>query len=206
MAFIKTIPVAEATGDVRRMYEQNQARFGYVPNFAKVFSSRPQVMDGWAHLQKSIRATMDLRRYELVTLAAARALRCSYCALAHGKVLESQFFSTEDVTLIARGGEGSPLEPADAAIMAFAEKVVRQADAVTREDLEILRNHGLDDGEIFDVAAAAAARCFFSKVLDALGAEPDRSYDALAPDLREALTVGRPIGRDDTESIAAGES
>jgi uncharacterized peroxidase-related enzyme len=206
MAFIQTIPVGEAAGDVRRMYEQNQARYGYVPNYAKVFSLRPQVMDAWTQLQKSIRATMDLRRYELVTLAAARALRCSYCALAHGKVLESQFFSTEDVTRIARETEDSPLEPAEAAVMAFAERVVRQADSVTREDIVVLRNHGLTDGEIFDVAAAASARCFFSKLLDALGAEPDSSYETLTPDLREALTVGRPISHDDVESIERGES
>ncbi len=203
MSFIETIPVAEATGDVRLMYEQNQARLGYVPNFAKVFSLRPQVMDGWAHLQKSIRSTMDLRRYELVTLAAARALRSSYCSLAHGRVLETQFFSADDVTRIARRDEGSPLDPAEVAVMAFAEKVVRQADGVTREDVELLRSHGLTDGEIFDVAAAAAARCFFSKILDALGAEPDASYDALAPDLREALTVGRPISREGTETLTS---
>jgi hypothetical protein len=30
---------------------------------------------------------MDLRRYELATLAAARRLRSSYCCLAHGRVL-----------------------------------------------------------------------------------------------------------------------
>ena len=201
MSFIETIPVADATGDVRRMYEQNQAWLGFVPNYAKLFSLRPQVMDGWAQLQKSIRSTMDARRYELVTLAAARALRCSYCALAHGRVLESQFFSTEELTRITRRDEGSPLEPAEAAVMAFAEKVVRQADAMTREDVEHLRSHGLTDGEIFDVAAAAAARCFFSKTLDALGAEPDASYDALSPGLRDALTVGRPISREGTETI-----
>jgi uncharacterized peroxidase-related enzyme len=201
MAFIETIAVADAAGDVLRMYEQNQARLGYVPNYAKVFSLRPHVMDGWAQLQKSIRSTMSSRRYELVTLAAARALRCSYCALAHGTVLESQFFSTEELTRIARGNEGSPLEPVEAAIMAFAEKVVRQADAVTREDVERLRRHGLDDGEIFDVAAAAAARSFFSKVLDALGAEPDAGYQTLSPELRDALTVGRPISREGMETI-----
>jgi len=201
MSFIQTIPVAKATGEVRRMYEQNQARYGYVPNYAKVFGMRPQVMDGWAQLQKSIRSTMDSRRYELVTLAAARALRCSYCALAHGQALESQFFSTQDLTRIALEIEGSTLEPTEAAVMAFAEKVVRQADAVTPEDVEVLRKHGLDDGEIFDVAAAAAARCFFSKVLDALGTEPDSSYEALAPELRDALTVGRPISRKGVETI-----
>jgi len=201
MSFIETVPVAEATGDVRRMYEQNQARLGYVPNYAKVFSLRPQVMDGWAQLQKSIRSTMDSRRFELVTLAAARALRSSYCSLAHGRVLETQFFSADDVTRIARRDADSPLEPAEVAVMAFAEKVVRQADAVTREDVEILRSHGLTEGEIFDVAAAAAARCFFSKILDALGAEPDASYEALSPDLRDALTVGRPISRKGPETL-----
>jgi hypothetical protein len=121
-------------------------------------------------------------------------------------VLESQFFSTEDVTRIARETEDSPLEPAEAAVMAFAERVVRQADSVTPEDIGVLRNHGLSDGEIFDVAAAASARCFFSKLLDALGAEPDSSYETLSPDLREALTVGRPISRDDVESIERGEA
>jgi alkylhydroperoxidase family enzyme len=146
---------------------------------------------------------MDSRRYELVTLAAARALRSSYCSLAHGRVLEAQFFSAEDVTRIARRDEVSSLEPVEVAVMAFAEKVVRQADSVTREDVDLLRRHGLTDGEIFDVAAAAAARCFFSKTLDALGAEPDASYEALEPDLREALTVGRPISREGTEALTS---
>jgi len=201
MSFIRTIPLADATGAVRAMYEQNQSRLGYVPNYAKTFSLRPHVMDAWAQLQKSIRSTMNSRRYELVTLAAARALRCSYCALAHGKVLENQFFSTEETTRIASQAEGSPLEPAEAAIMDFAEKVVRQADAVTRDDVERLRRHGLEDGEVFEVAAAAAARCFFSKLIDALGAEPDRSYEDLPPELRQALTVGRPISGESTETL-----
>ena len=146
---------------------------------------------------------MDTRRFELVTLAAARALRSSYCSLAHGKVLESRFYSTEDLTRIARRDESAPLAPAERAVMAFAEKVVRQADSVTREDVELLRSHGLTDGEIFDVAAAAAARCFFSKTLDALGVEPDASYEAFSPDLRDALTVGRPISGEQTETLTS---
>ena len=40
---------------------------------------------------------------------------------------------------------------------------------------------------------AAAARCFFSRTLDALGALPDASYSDLDADLRAALVVGRPI-------------
>jgi len=57
----------------------------------------------------------------------------------------------------------------------------------------VLRSHGYQDAEIFDVAAAAAARCFFSKLLDALGGQADSTFNDLDPTLREALTVGRPI-------------
>ena len=78
-------------------------------------------------------------------------------------------------------------------MMAFVEKVVLNADRVSRADIEVLRSHGYQDEEIFDVAAAAAARCFFSKLLDALGVQADSTFNDLDPTLRVALTVGRPI-------------
>jgi hypothetical protein len=65
--------------------------------------------------------------------------------------------------------------------------------AITQEDVDSLQAHGFSDPEIFDITATATARCFFSKTLDALGAEPDEIYMGLEDDLRETLTVGRPI-------------
>jgi hypothetical protein len=65
---------------------------------------------------------------------------------------------------------------------------------VTQEDVDRLRGLGLSDADIFDVVAAAAARCFYSKTLDALGAQADAVYAELEPGLRDALVVGRPIG------------
>ena len=87
----------------------------------------------------------------------------------------------------------SPLSSPASALMAFAEKVARSADQVTSADIELLRSHGYRDEEIFDLAAAAAARCFFGKLLDALGVQPDSSFNDLDPSLRRALTVGRPV-------------
>jgi uncharacterized peroxidase-related enzyme len=193
MAFIRTIPVAEAEGPVREMYQQAQRRFGHVPNWAQAFSLRPAVRDGWAALLSSIQGNLPVRSYELATLAAARALGSSYCALAHGSVLAEKVFDAATVATIATDAAGSPLEPAERALMVFAEKVARRADQITSADIEILRSHGYRDEEIFDLAAAAAARCFFSKLLDALGVQPDSSFNDLDPTLRQALTVGRPV-------------
>jgi alkylhydroperoxidase family enzyme len=157
-------------------------------NFERVFARRPDVFAAWQQLNGAIKASSDLRRYELATLAAARRLRSSYCCLAHGKVLAEQFYDAETVALLPGG-----LDPADRAIMAFAEKVVADATSIDQEDVDELRGHGLSEDEVFDVALAAAARCFFSKTLDALGVQPDAAFRELQPELREALTVGRPI-------------
>jgi uncharacterized peroxidase-related enzyme len=193
MAFIRTIPPSDAEGPVHQMYEQAHARFGYVPNWAKAFSLRPGVMDGWVALLRSIQSNLSLRSYELATLAAARALRSSYCSLAHGSVLATKVFDPAAVTAIMTGLPEAPLEPSEHAMMAFVEKVVLNADRITPTDIDLLRSHGYQDEEIFDLAATAAARCFFSKLLDALGVQADSTFNELDPTLRRALTVGRPV-------------
>jgi len=160
-------------------------------NYERAFEERPEVYAAWQQLNGAIKAGMDLRRYELATLAAARRLRSSYCSLAHGTVLRERF--GEPVREIALDRRTAGLSDVDVAVMDLAERVVDDATSIGDSDLQRLRDLGLSNGEIMDVVLAAAARCFFAKTLDALGVRPDASYRNLDPELREALVVGRPI-------------
>lgn len=196
MTFIESVPEGQATGAVAEMYEADVEAFGGLPNFTKAFSLRPEVYTAWRQLNGAIKANMDLRRYELATVAAARRLRSSYCTLAHGSVLLAKFLEPEAVRALVEDYRTADLEPADLAVMELADKVAHDATAVSQADVDRLRALGLTDGEILDVVLAAAARCFFSKTLDSLGAEPDAKYSELAPVLRDTLAVGRPIAHD----------
>lgn len=160
-------------------------------NHERAFEDRPDVLAAWVQLNTAIKANMDLRRYELATLAAARRLKSSYCALQHGRVLIEQFDAP--VRQIALDRTTAGLDDVDVAVMDLAEKVVGDAAAIDDDDLRPLRNLGLSEAEIMDVILAAAARCFFSKTLDGLGVRPDASLAELDPALREVLVVGRPI-------------
>jgi alkylhydroperoxidase family enzyme len=157
----------------------------------RAFDERSEVEAGWVQLLTAIKANMDLRRYELATLAAARRLRSSYCMLAHGTVLMEQF--GEPVREIALHHHSAGLDEVDVAVMDFAERVVDDATSIEDSDRQRLRDLGLSDTDIADVVFAATARCFLSKTLDALGILPDASYRDLEPELRKALVVGRPI-------------
>jgi len=160
-------------------------------NFERAFAERPEVYAAWVQLNGAVKAGMDLRRYELATLAAAQRLRSSYCCLAHGSVLASQF--GEPVRDIVLDRRAAGLDEIDVAVMDLAERVVADATSIGDADLQPLRDLGLPQTEIMDVVLAAAARCFFSKALDALGVLPDAGYRDLKAELREALVVGRPI-------------
>jgi uncharacterized peroxidase-related enzyme len=160
-------------------------------NYEQAFAGREATYAAWAELNGAIKAAMDLRRYELVTLAAAKALRSTYCCVAHGRILEERF--GEPVLALALDHRTAGLDPVDVAVMSFAERVVEDATAITDADRQELRDLGLSDVEIMDVTYAAAARCFFSKTLDALGVLADDEYLELEPAARAALTVGRPI-------------
>jgi alkylhydroperoxidase family enzyme len=160
-------------------------------NLELAFSPKPEVYTAWVQLNTAIKESMDLRRYELATLAAARRLRSSYCCLAHGTVLIERF--GDPVREIALDHRSAGLDEVDVAVMDFAEQVVDDATSIEDGDLQRLRELGLQESEIMGVVLAASARCFFSKTLDALGVQADAFYADLDPGLREALVVGRPI-------------
>jgi uncharacterized peroxidase-related enzyme len=193
MTYIETVPEDQATGAVAAMYETDRQTFGDLPNLTKAFALRPDVYAAWRQLNGAVKSNMDLRRYELATLGAARRLRSSYCALAHGSILLDKFLSADAVQAVATGGPTDELDAVDAAVVELADKVAADATSVTAADADRLRSLGLTDAEILDVVLAAAMRSFFSKVLDGVGAEPDAKYAQLDPELRDALTVGRPI-------------
>jgi uncharacterized peroxidase-related enzyme len=194
MTFIETVPESEAAGDVAQMYENDRAAFGRLPNFTQAFSHRPGVYAAWRALNGEIKAGMDQRRYELATIAAARRLRSTYCVMAHGLVLlDNDFVAADELAAIVTDHHTAGLDAVDVAVMDLADKVADDASSVTEADIDALRARELSDTEIFDVVVAAAARCFFSKAVDGVGAQADAAYAELDAPLRETLTVGRPI-------------
>ena len=110
-------------------------------------------------------------------------------------MLRKNFFSAEQLIAIVNDYHTAGLEPDEEAMMSFVEKVILDQNNITQQDIDDLRNHGFSDEEILDIVLAASARSFYTKVLDSLGAEPDKVYLELEPELRAALAKGRPFNQ-----------
>src|SRR5450631_4111586 len=168
--FITSVGEDGAEGDLAEYYRSQHAAWGFLPNYAAAFSTRPDVARAWNALNTTIRDGMDRRRFEIATIAAARALRSTYCTAAHSKFLRDACGDETAMQLIAEQPDGAALDPQDRAVYEFAAK------------------------DIADVVFAASARCFFTAVLDGLGAQLDpQTAETFPPALLESMIVGRPV-------------
>ncbi|MEH6568868.1 MAG: carboxymuconolactone decarboxylase family protein [Halioglobus sp.] len=201
MPFIDTVPVAQCSGQVKNMYLRQQASWGFVPNYAKVFSHRPELMKAWAGLLHCLEESVDQQTFDLVTLAASQALGSSYCALAYGRKLESRCFEADDLADIVNNEMSEHLSPAQQAMMQLAKKVATNSASISQSDINVLRHLGYSDDTVFDIMAIASARCFFATLVDSLGVRPDSDFKKMPATLRDALCVGRPISNDQAEQL-----
>ncbi|MDV8148079.1 carboxymuconolactone decarboxylase family protein [Arthrobacter sp. B10-11] len=185
MTILKMTPEAEASGLTAEIYEADRRSLGYVPSHTQAMSLNPEAYLAWESLTRAISSSLGLRRYELVTLAAAQAIGSSHCRLAHGKKTLT-IIDEEQLRAIARDFHDAGLPEAEVAMMDYAVKLSADAAAMTDTDAQQLRDVGFSDREIADITMAAAARNFFSRALLALAVDTDVP-EGISDELHDAL-------------------
>ena len=188
MSIISTPSPEDVTGLAAEIYADDTEHMGYVPDHTRVMAVNPEAYLAWENLIGAIAGGMDKRRYELVTLAAADALESKHCRLAHGKKT-LKYIDEESLAAVARDYHHADLTEAEVAMMDFAAKVSTDSSSMTDADTTRLRELGFSDRDIVDIALAAAARNYFSRAVQALGADVDVPT-VLTTELSDALVRG----------------
>jgi alkylhydroperoxidase family enzyme len=93
-------------------------------------------------------------------------------------------------------GTDAGLTDQEQAMAAWARKVTRAPNSTTSDDVQLLRDAGLDEGQIVAITAYIGLRIAMATVDDALGARPDAGLVAAVPaEVRAVVDYGRrPLG------------
>ena len=82
MAWIRTIPPAEAQGTLRRLYDEALARAGKVFNVVRLQGLRPDVLEASIELYRRLMLApggpLSRARREMIAVAVSRANDCHY--------------------------------------------------------------------------------------------------------------------------------
>jgi uncharacterized peroxidase-related enzyme len=172
-------------GHAADMYSQDLNDDGMVHALTQALAINPEAHEAFEALIRAIVPSIGVRTYELATLGAARGIPSPHCLLAHGrKTLRAGVLDEDQLERVARDYESADLDPADVAVMRFAERVSTDPAAMTDADSQALRDHGFSDRQIVDITLAAAARNYLSRALRALAVPVDE-----VPGLSRRLTA-----------------
>ena len=188
MTFIETPEQSE-------LYAPAEAELGYVPNMVRLWANRPDVYAAWQSLNDAVRSHIELRRYELATVAAARRLRSTYCAVAHAKILaDTGLSSAELIDFVDEPAR--VLDEVELAVTEFASLVADDAVAVTPEHIDRLRAVGLGRRRDPRHRAGRGHALLLQQDARRHGGRGRRRVPRHARRRRvERLTVGRPIAQ-----------
>lgn len=76
--------------------------------------------------------------------------------------------------LEADGWEGAPLDAAEQALCAWAERLTREPATLRAADLDALRGHGWSDRELHDACQVVAYFNYVNRLADGLGVDPEQ--------------------------------
>lgn len=190
---------APTTPESEALCSEDVNELGFVMNVTRLWSWQPTTVEEFFDLMgRATKDRLSFRERGLIVLATASSIDDSYCSTAWAHKLTPAIGA--DVAAAVLHGDDSGLAPIEQAMTSWTRRVMRSATTTNSEDIDELRQAGIDDDKIFAMTLYAAMRMAFSTVNNALGAHPDRQFrSTAAPQVLTAIDYGRPMGTEPTE-------
>ncbi|HTS94213.1 MAG TPA: peroxidase-related enzyme [Stellaceae bacterium] len=180
-AWIYMVPVAEATGAVKEMYEKVKTPHGTVDNVMRAHSLRPHTMEGHLVLYRSVlhnpNNKLPLWFLECVATATSLLNRCDYSFTHHWanarKLLGDDARAAGILEALREERPDRAFGGKELALIRYAQKLTRSPGTMERADIEACRNAGADDGEILEVNQVCAYFNYSNRLLNGLGVDTE---------------------------------
>ena len=150
--------------DIKAKILAVQEKAGFIPNVFLGLARRPAEWRAFFAYHdalmepESVGRTSKLSKgdREMIVTTTSSANGCLYCVVAHGALLriyEKKPLVTDQVATNYRKAD---ITPRQKAMLDFAMKVCQRSHELGEEDFAPLHAHGLDDEDIWDIAAITA--------------------------------------------------
>lgn len=183
---ISWFPIAsrdDLAPETRALFEQLDAKLGFVPNVFVAFAWKGPRFDKWrAHFEDLMQPTPGLGKAEREMISVAVSMRngCLYCLVAHGFAVRALLKDPVKGDRVTFDYRRAGLSAKHIAMLDYAVKVTEAPASCGEGDIEGLRAHGLEDGDIWDIVEVAAMFNFTNRLASATGMLPNPQYHAMA--------------------------
>ena len=173
--------------DIRAKVLEVQVKAGFVPNVFLALARRPAEWRAFFAYHDALMVPESVGREsnltkgdrEMIVTTTSAANHCLYCVVAHGAILriyEKKPLVADQVSVNYRKAD---ITPRQRAMLDFAMKVCLNSDAIEDADFAPLLAHGLNDEDIWDIAAITAFFGLSNRIASFSGMMPNPEFYAM---------------------------
>jgi 4-carboxymuconolactone decarboxylase len=168
--------------DIRTRIEAVQEKSGFIPNVFLTLAHRPDEFRAFfayhdALMDKPGNITKAER--EMIVVATSAANQCQYCVIAHGAILRIRAKNPLIADQVATNYRKADLSPRQKAMLDFAMKVSQNAQQVGEADFDVLKSHGFNEDDIWDIAGISAFFGMSNRLANVTSMRPNDEFYAM---------------------------
>lgn len=115
----------------------------------------------------------------MIVVATSAANDCQYCVIAHGAILRIRAKNPLIADQVAVNHRKADITDRQHAMLDFALKVCREAQAVSEADFEQLARFGFSEADVWDIAAITAFFALSNRLANVLSLRPNEEFYTL---------------------------
>ena len=167
--------------DVAALFGKCQEKLGLIPNVLVAYAHRPEKLRAFTAMYNDLmlgESGLSKLEREMIAVTVSAENHCWYCLVAHGAAVRELSGDPALGEAIAFNWRVADLTPRQRAMLEFAIRMSRASAEITEGDRQVLRDHGLTEEDIWDLAAVAGFFAMSNRMASAVGMEPNPDYHA----------------------------
>jgi uncharacterized peroxidase-related enzyme len=172
----------ELPPEVHELWQPSLEKLGFVPNVLRLYALRPSRLLAWnAWYEEAMKGDSGLTKAEreMIAVVVSVANDCAYCMAAHGAALRKLTKDPALADAIAADHTTAPVDPRMRTVLGYAVKLTLHPTEMSEADVAALRDAGLTDEDVMDVAEVTGLFNMSNRMASGLGWAPNPEYESL---------------------------
>ncbi len=167
--------------ETQKYFDICQDKLGLVPNVLRAYAFDEAKLNAFTALYNDLMlAPSGLTKLEreMIAVVVSAENKCFYCLTAHGQAVRALSGDPILGEQLVMNYRTAPLDPRTRAMLDFAVSMTRASAEIEETDRQALRDQGLSDRDIWDVAAVASFFNMTNRMASATDMRPNDDYHA----------------------------
>lgn len=173
-------PLPEGTAKFFAICEE---KLGMVPNVLRAYAHNIDKLNAFSGMYNDLmlgESGLSKLEREMIAVAVSAVNHCFYCLVAHGAAVRELSGRPELGEALVMNYRVAELTPRERTMLDFAVKMTENSAHMAEADRQSLRNVGLSEADIWDVASVASFFNMTNKMASAVDMQPNPDYHAQA--------------------------